>query len=99
MIYGRYGMKFTNKKKGIRYGDVNLPDSTFAAQNVKLKVTAYLDLDIIRALKTEAQNSGTKYQTLMNQKLREMLFGATVNSKLKDEIIDIVRSELKKMAS
>ena len=55
-------MKSINKKKTIKYGNIDLPDEMFKSENVKLKVTAYLDLDVIRALKEEAKSSGTKYQ-------------------------------------
>ncbi len=89
-------MKSINKKKTIKYGNIDLPDEMFKSENVKLKVTAYLDLDVIRALKEEAKSSGTKYQTLMNQKLRDTLFGKKIDPLLRGEIRALIREELKK---
>jgi uncharacterized protein (DUF4415 family) len=92
-------MKSTNKKKGIRYGNIEIPDEAFKTQNVKLKVTAYLDLDIVQELKKEALKTGSKYQTLMNQKLRDTIFGKTIDPALRDAIVNIVRQEIAKKSA
>jgi len=39
--------------------------------NVKVRITTYLSEDIYRWLKKEAESSGTPYQILLNQKLRQ----------------------------
>ena len=41
----------------------------------KIRVTTFLDEDVLRALKENAQQSGTRYQTLLNQLLRQSLLG------------------------
>lgn len=41
----------------------------------KIKITTYIDEDILVALKQRAAETGSKYQTLMNQLLRLALLG------------------------
>lgn len=41
----------------------------------KVKISAFVDGDIIDALRDRAEKSGGKYQTLMNKILRDALFG------------------------
>ena len=41
----------------------------------KVRVTTFLDSDVLEALRKTARSSGTKYQTLLNQLLREALIG------------------------
>ena len=43
----------------------------------KVRVTTFLDEDVLAALKATAQGSGTRYQTLLNQLLRQSLIGDT----------------------
>ncbi len=92
-------MRSTSKKKNITYGNVDLSDELFKTENVKLKVTAYLDLDIIQALKAEAKRNGTKYQTLMNQKLRDLVIGSHNAPVTRNEVRQIVREELAKKSA
>jgi uncharacterized protein (DUF4415 family) len=46
----------------------------FDPKNIKIRVTTFIDLDILEALKKEAARSGKKYQTLLNEKLRKTIF-------------------------
>ncbi len=46
-------------------------------KGAKIRVTTYLDADVVEALKETASNSGGKYQTLLNQILRSSLIGDT----------------------
>lgn len=41
----------------------------------KVRVTTFLDEDVLAALKDTAEGSGTRYQTLLNQLLRQALIG------------------------
>jgi hypothetical protein len=91
-------MKSTNKRKGIKFGKVEIPDEDFDPKNVKIRVTAFMDLDLIDALKAEAKESGTKYQTLMNQKLRDSVFGKRVDPELPNLIREIVLDEMRKQS-
>lgn len=53
----------------------------------KNRITIYLDADIIEHFKTQAENSNTGYQTLINQTLRETIDGSTTDQKA-DEVIE-----------
>lgn len=43
-------------------------------RDLKANINISIDSDIIQALRAEAKNKNTDYQTLLNQKLREYLF-------------------------
>ena len=62
----------TNKNE---YSDKDqLSDTEFAPKNVKVRITTFIDKDILDELKAEASSSGKKYQSLLNEKLRDALF-------------------------
>jgi len=62
------------KNKNINYGKKELlADEDFEPKNIKVRINTYIDLDVIDALKKEAKRNGEKYQTLLNQKLREIV--------------------------
>lgn len=68
-------------------------------RNVKIRVTAMIDEDILDALREQAKTQGMKYQTLLNQKLRESVLGEAVVKA--DEIkarLDEIKALLKKRA-
>lgn len=44
-------------------------------KSAKIRITTYLDADVIEALKAAASGSGGRYQTLLNQILRDYLIG------------------------
>lgn len=44
-------------------------------RQAKVRVTTFLDSDVLEALKETAKKSGTRYQTLLNQLLRASLIG------------------------
>lgn len=43
------------------------------SQPGKTRITIYIDNDVLDAFRHRAENSGTGYQTMMNQALREYL--------------------------
>ncbi len=92
-------MKSTDKNVVGKFGKVSIPAEAFERKNIKHRVTAFVDLDVLDALKARAEQQGTKYQTLMNQILRDTLLGGTVDQKVKDMIRNIVKEELKKSAA
>ena len=47
----------------------------FLPQNVRVRITTYISEDIYRWLKREGDRTGTPYQILLNQKLREVYEG------------------------
>lgn len=60
----------------IKIGKVDLLDDSYRdPKNQKLRITAFIDGDIYDELKKRADESGGKYQTLMNKILRDALFG------------------------
>lgn len=65
-------MSSTNN--AIKYGDKDvLPDQEFDPRDAKVRISIMIDGDILDRYKKEAERLHTKYQTLMNQKLRESL--------------------------
>lgn len=44
-------------------------------QSAKIRITTYLDRDLLNILRQLAHESGSKYQTILNQVLRESLLG------------------------
>ena len=54
--------------------DPLLTDDDLKAENIKARITTYIDLDILDALKKMARNKRTGYQTMLNEVLRDSLF-------------------------
>lgn len=48
--------------------------SKYELRGSKIRVTTYLDKDVLEALKELASKSGGKYQTVLNQMLRQIVF-------------------------
>jgi uncharacterized protein (DUF4415 family) len=75
-----------------RFKRINRKDRPNAAINQSLReaknrITIYLDADIVEHFKTQAENSKTGYQTLINQTLREKIDGSQ-NMNKADELIE-----------
>jgi len=62
-----------------------LEEKDFESKNVKARITMMIDLDLLDKIKSDAKNIGTKYQTLMNTKLREVFLNENYSGEL-DEI-------------
>ena len=60
-----------NKKKDCSI----LEKEDLKSENIKARITTFLDLDLLDELKSQAKKEHTKYQTLLNSILREKLFG------------------------
>ncbi len=84
-------MKSTRKKK-IKYGSVSLPEDAFNDRETKFRVTMFVDLDVLDAVRKRAKLRGLPYQTYINQLLRDSVLG----SELDDRIRKIVREEISK---
>ncbi len=72
----RYGTKSSKaaKVKKIQYGKKDLLlESDLDPKNHKVRITSFIDSDVLAELKARAQEQGTKYQTLLNQLLRQAL--------------------------
>ncbi len=50
------------------------PKRSKAKADVKSRITIYLDADIVSYYKEKAEETGSGYQTLINQSLREMIY-------------------------
>jgi len=62
-----------------------LSEDEFEKKNTKVRITTFIDIDIVEKLKEEAAVKGKKYQTLLNEKLREIVLEEeTIKSTLSD---------------
>ncbi len=50
-----------------------LPDDAFSPENVKVRISIFLDGDVLVKAKERAKAEGSKYQTYINQLLRQVL--------------------------
>lgn len=83
-------------KDDIIYGDVVLdPDVYLDKKNHKIRINAFIDGDIYEELKRRSQNGEGKgrYQTLMNELLRQVVFSEAPSS----EIVQLSKSDLRKV--
>ncbi len=74
-----------------------LSDDEFAPENIKVRITTYIDKDILDKLREEAAESGKKYQSLLNEKLRETVFEEkSIKASIKDlkTRLEIVESKI-----
>lgn len=62
-----------------------LSNDEFDKKNTKIRITTFIDIDLLERLKEEAALTGKRYQTLLNEKLREILLEEeTIKSTLSD---------------
>ena len=87
------------KNKKITYGTSKLDPDEFDPKYVKIRITTFINLDVIEELKRKAKATGTKYQTLLNQILRD----AVIEKKDPEDVLvtenvlrKVLREELKK---
>ena len=66
------------KKASTRFREVSHPkvygEQEIALSNAKVNIHIRLDADIVSYFKEKAKREGGKYQALINQHLREMIF-------------------------
>lgn len=70
------------KKKDIVYGDVELDHDEFDPKYSKVRITTFIDLDVIESLKKKAKKQGRGYQTLLNEILREKVMGEKASNEM-----------------
>ena len=85
----------TTKSKSIKYGKVELDADEFDKKHCKVRVTMMVDEDVVDAFRAEAAKRHVGYQTLMNQKLREIIFNDNTLERRLEALEKIV---LKKLA-
>ena len=81
-----------NKMKRIKGPRVNESD----LGHVKIRITTYLDKELIDVLKKTAKKHGGKYQSLLNTILRNALLGETSFEDLESRIERLEEEILKK---
>ena len=75
-------MAKSKKNNDLNYGDKDiLTDKDLEDENAKIRITTFIDLDVLKKLKTIAKKEKTKYQTLLNKLLRETLFDDNIQKK------------------
>jgi uncharacterized protein (DUF4415 family) len=84
----------SSRNKKITYGTVEVSPEEFDAKNVKERITIFIDQDILDQFRVRAKKTGAKYQTLINQALRE----ASLKPGL-EERIEALEKQIKKIAS
>ena len=91
-------MSIKSKLTDIKPGKYNLEKDEFAPKNVKVRITTFIDSDILDSLKDLAKSRGIKYQTALNSILRKYFENMRGKDKQLTEarIRKIVREEIKK---
>ncbi len=90
-------------KRDIKYGSSDiLEDDAFSPKRVKVRITTFLDEDILIKLKSYAKQGGTKYQTALNALLRSFFDKPERSHKVRglseERVRRIVQEELKRRA-
>lgn len=62
--------------------------------NVKIRITAMIDADVIDRLREISRETGARYQTLLNAKLRESVLNETVMDK---NAMDVINEKIDKL--
>ncbi len=61
----------TKSTKKIEYGNIELDTDEFSPSLAKERITIWLDEEVLNNFRERAKAEGTKYQSLVNQALRE----------------------------
>lgn len=63
----------TRNKKDIAYGDKDFESpQDWDKKEVKVRITTFLDEDLLETIKAEAAKQNKKYQSYLNERLREI---------------------------
>jgi uncharacterized protein (DUF4415 family) len=84
----------SSKNKKIKYGKVDISPDEFDAKNIKERITIFIDQDVLDQFRAKAGKTGLKYQTLINQALRE-----AANKPSLEERLEALENKIKKIAS
>ena len=90
-------------KRDIQYGTSDvLDEDIFDPKNVKVRITTFVDQDVLIKLKDYAKKRGGKYQTVLNSLLRAFFDNPGKKSGVKvlseERVRRIVQEELRKRA-
>ena len=85
-------------KKKFKTGDVNIPKDEFDPCKAKVRISLFVDADVLSQFKKVAKATPHgEYQTLMREKLREAIFGKHIDEDFRQTIREVVLEELKKV--
>ena len=76
-----------------------LSEDEFEPENMKVRITTFVDADVLDHLRSYGVKNKIKYQTALNSILRSFFEGASKDGKLMsfdERVRRIVKSELKK---
>lgn len=88
-------------KRNIQYGTKDLLDEdAFNPRKVKVRITTFIDEDVLMMLKDYAKKRGSKYQSVLNALLRMFFDKPPSSAKIKglseERVRRIVQEELRK---
>jgi uncharacterized protein (DUF4415 family) len=88
----------SSRKKDIKYGEKDLLEADeFDPQYGKERITLFLDQQVVDAFRSQAKASGVKYQTLIREALRELIYQDPKNN-LEDRLKKLEAVVFKKRA-
>jgi len=70
--------------KEINYGEKDVVTEELDIKQAKVKVSMFLDGDLLTEIKEQAKLSGVKYQTFINQTLRQVFMDESTRFDSKD---------------
>ena len=73
--YLKLGETILPKKSELKYGEKDLVVGDLNPSRAKVKVTIYLDGDVLLEARRQAEQKGKRYQTLINESLRAQILG------------------------
>jgi predicted DNA binding CopG/RHH family protein len=89
-------MKSTKKNK-ISFGSVELQEDEFNPKNGKIRVTMWIELDLLDQVRKKAADEGEKYQPWIKKQLREIVSGDS-EKKIENRLIALEHAVFKKRA-
>jgi uncharacterized protein (DUF4415 family) len=84
-------MKSTKTKRKIEYGTVEAPDGFDDPKNHKVRVTMWLDGDLLDELRKRAAEVGAGYQTYTQKILRDCVFGTDSLAKRLERVEKVLK--------
>ncbi len=88
----------SSRKKDIKYGDKDLLETDeFDPQYGKERITLFLDQQVVDAFRSQAKAIGVKYQTLIREALRDLIYQDPKND-LEDRLKKLEAVVFKKRA-
>jgi hypothetical protein len=69
----------SKKNQKIKHGKVEIPENAFDPENVKARITMWIGMDVLQAVKSQAREKGLPYQTYLNQVIRASVLGKRDN--------------------